>query len=98
MGLRTAHAGPRASFFRWVRRALVVLLVLLLIPYVLTPVYLVVNPVSTLMLWRWATGKKVERTVVPLGEMGRALPVTVMAAEDARFCSHRGVDWTEIRS
>ena len=25
------------------------------------------------------------------------LPVTVIASEDGRFCSHRGVDWQEIR-
>ena len=29
--------------------------------------------------------------------MAAALPTTVVASEDARFCSHRGVDWREIR-
>ena len=29
--------------------------------------------------------------------MAPALPITVIASEDGRFCSHRGVDWKEIR-
>ena len=45
--------------------ALVVGFVLLL-PYLLTPLYRVVDPVSTPMLGRWMLGKRVDRTVVPL--------------------------------
>src|SRR6266508_4530241 len=86
---------------RWLSRlvwalALVVLLILLL-PYLLVPLYRVVNPVSTLMLWRWATGVRVERSFVPIDRMAPVLPVTVIASEDGRFCSHRGVDWQELR-
>jgi monofunctional biosynthetic peptidoglycan transglycosylase len=29
--------------------------------------------------------------------MAPALPLTVIAAEDGRFCQHRGIDWEEIR-
>jgi monofunctional biosynthetic peptidoglycan transglycosylase len=29
--------------------------------------------------------------------MAPALPLTVIAAEDGRFCRHRGIDWEEIR-
>ena len=56
------------------------------------------NPVSTLMLWRWATGARVERTWVPLAAIAPALPRTVIASEDARFCTHRGVDFSELRA
>ena len=98
MGFARTHAAPKSGFRRWLRRIALVLLAVLALPYLLTPLYAGVDPVSTPMLWRWLTGKRVERTVVPLDEMGRALPVTVMAAEDARFCAHRGVDWTEIRA
>ena len=60
---------------RWIVRlgwgVLIVLLVILLLPYLLVPLYRVVDPVSTLMLWRWATGRHVERTWVPI-EIGRA--------------------------
>jgi monofunctional biosynthetic peptidoglycan transglycosylase len=86
---------------RWPSRLLwgvvVVVLVVLLLPYLLVPLYRVVNPVSTLMLWRWATGARVERSFVPIDRMAPALPATVIASEDGRFCSHRGVDWQEIR-
>jgi monofunctional biosynthetic peptidoglycan transglycosylase len=72
-------------------------LALLSLPYVLVPLYRVINPVSTLMLWRWATGGRIERAFVPLQRMAPALPLTVIAAEDGRFCRHRGIDWEEIR-
>jgi monofunctional biosynthetic peptidoglycan transglycosylase len=75
--------------------ALAVLLILLL-PYLLVPLYRVVNPVSTLMLARWANGARVETSFVPIERMAPALPITVIASEDGRFCSHRGVDWQEI--
>lgn len=70
---------------------------MLLLPYVLTVVYTVVTPVSTLMVWRWATGKRVERTVVPLDQIALTLPRAVIGAEDARYCSHWGVDFKEIQ-
>jgi monofunctional biosynthetic peptidoglycan transglycosylase len=70
---------------------------ILLLPYLLVPVYRVINPVSTLMVWRGATGARVERRFVPLDRIAPVLPVTVIAAEDARFCRHRGIDWQEIQ-
>jgi monofunctional biosynthetic peptidoglycan transglycosylase len=72
------------------------LALVLLLPYLLAPLYRFVNPVSTLMLWRWVTGARVERTFVPIEHMAPALPITVIAAEDGRFCSHRGIDWREL--
>ncbi len=72
-------------------------LFILVLPYLLTPLYLVIRPVSTPMLWRWLTGARVVRTYVPLEAMSQALPVTVIAAEDGRFCTHHGIDWQEIR-
>ena len=77
--------------------ALTLLLGVLLLPYLLVPLYRVVNPVSTLMLWRWAHGMRVEKTFTPITRIGPALPITVIAAEDGRYCRHRGVDWEEIR-
>jgi monofunctional biosynthetic peptidoglycan transglycosylase len=88
---------PRLMLWRMVRLLAVALVVLLLLPYLLVPLYRVVDPVSTPMLWRWMTGQRVTRTVVPLSRIAPVLPATVIAAEDGRFCSHRGVDWQEIR-
>jgi monofunctional glycosyltransferase len=95
------------SFFKpaskagWVRRiaagTLVLLVFAVLLPYLLTPLYFVLRPVSTPMLARWLTGQRVVRTYVPLETMSQALPITVLAAEDARFCTHYGIDWQEIR-
>ena len=35
---------------------------------------------------------------MPLAAIAPALPRTVMVAEDARFCTHRGVDFGELRA
>lgn len=58
--------------------------------------YIVAPPVSTLMLGRWLTGRAADRSWVPLTAIAPALPASVVASEDARYCQHRGVDWTAI--
>jgi monofunctional biosynthetic peptidoglycan transglycosylase len=88
---------PRSRAFRLVRAVALLVLAVLLLPYLLTPLYHVVNPVSTLMLWRWVSGARVERSWAPLDRIAAALPLAVIAAEDARYCAHRGVDFAELR-
>jgi len=61
-------------------------------------VYAQVRPPSMLMLGRWLTFQPVDRRWVPLGEMSRNLIAAVVTSEDARFCSHRGVDWVEMHA
>jgi monofunctional glycosyltransferase len=78
-------------------RVAIVVIVLLLIPYAIAPLYRVIDPVSTPMLWRWATGQRVEHIVVPLDRIAPALPLTVILAEDASFCHNRGIDLGAIR-
>jgi monofunctional biosynthetic peptidoglycan transglycosylase len=75
----------------------VAVLVLLLAPYVITPLYVVVQPVSTVMLWRELSGQRMQRTYVPLARISPALRLAVIIAEDGRFCRHHGVDFAEIR-
>jgi len=97
--MSAAAAASRSGFGgRVIRRALLLLLAILLLPYLLTPLYLVIDPISTPMLWRWLAGARVERVFVPLERIAPALPRAVIAAEDARFCSHRGVDWQSVRA
>jgi monofunctional biosynthetic peptidoglycan transglycosylase len=72
-------------------------ILVLLAPYAIAPLYRVADPVSTLMLWRWMTGKRVERMWVPLSQMSPAIPRAVIAAEDGRFCFHRGIDTAELK-
>jgi len=69
----------------------------LVLPYLIAPLYWLINPVSTLMLARWVTGQRVARTVVSLDRMGSHLPAMVIVAEDGRFCGHSGVDFQEIK-
>src|SRR4051794_5595431 len=49
------------------------------------------------MAWRWVTRAPVSRQWVDLASMSPALPRSVVASEDAKFCSHRGVDWGALR-
>jgi monofunctional biosynthetic peptidoglycan transglycosylase len=49
------------------------------------------------MLWRWGTGQRVVRTVVPIEHMAPILLRSVLASEDARFCTHSGIDWQELQ-
>lgn len=82
---------------RALRRVVSFAVAILAAPYLLVLLYSVVNPVSTLMVWRWLTGQRVERIYVPLERMSPYLPLTVIAAEDNRYCSHAGVDFQELR-
>ena len=94
----TSSGSSRSTVFRVVRGLIVAMVVLLPLPYLLTPLYRVIDPVSTLMLARWVTGKRVERAIVPLEQIAPILPRTVIASEDARFCRHSGIDWEVIRA
>jgi monofunctional glycosyltransferase len=69
----------------------------LLVPYLLAPIYRIGHPVSTLRAWRWLKGAPVDRQWIDLVEMSPYLPLSVVAAEDARFCNHHGVDWDALR-
>jgi len=91
--MRSSRGGLR----RAVRLVVVAVLIVILVPYILTPLYLVVPPVSTPMLWRYLTGQPVTRIYRPLDQIAPVLPRTVIASEDARFCAHNGVDWRGLR-
>ncbi len=82
---------------RWLTIIAIVVVALILAPYVIAPFYRVIDPVSTLMLWRWATGRRVERTFVPLGRIAPVLPLTVILSEDGTFCHNRGIDLGAMR-
>jgi monofunctional biosynthetic peptidoglycan transglycosylase len=76
---------------------LLILLAVLLLPYVLTPLYRVGHPVSTLMVWRYVTGAPVSRQWIGFSAISPWLPRSVVAAEDAKFCNHHGIDWHALR-
>jgi monofunctional biosynthetic peptidoglycan transglycosylase len=93
----TSVRSPRRTAVRAFRGLIVLLAAVILLPYLLTPLYRAVDPVSTPMLARWALGKRVERRFVPLERIAPVLPRSVIAAEDGQFCRHHGIDWGELR-
>lgn len=87
----------RRTALRWLLRVAVLVVALMSLPYLITPLYAVIDPVSTSMLWRRLGGARVERQYVPIARISPALPLTVIVAEDGRFCSHHGIDLAELR-
>ena len=94
----TSAKPPRSLAFRLVRLAIVLILAVLALPYVLAPLYRIFDPVSTVMVWRWIKRAPVERTFVPMERIAPVMARTVIASEDAKFCSHRGIDWGELKA
>jgi len=82
---------------RVVKILLLVLVVALLVPYLVVPFYRTGHPVSTLMAWRSLWGAPVHRQWVNLSKMSPYVPFSVVAAEDAHFCKHHGIDWGALR-
>jgi monofunctional biosynthetic peptidoglycan transglycosylase len=81
---------------RLFRAIMLVAGMLILVIVALTAAYAFVEPVSTLMLWRFATGQRVERIWTPLDRIAPALVLAVIAAEDARYCRHHGIDFKGV--
>jgi monofunctional biosynthetic peptidoglycan transglycosylase len=82
---------------RIARNLLLMVLVMLLLPYLLALLYRAGHPVSTLMAWRYLTGAPMSRQWIDLNAMSPALPRSVVASEDAKFCRHHGIDWDALR-
>jgi monofunctional biosynthetic peptidoglycan transglycosylase len=49
------------------------------------------------MAWRYLTGAPMSRQWVDLAAVSPSLPRSVVAAEDAKFCRHHGIDWGALR-
>ena len=82
---------------RVIRPLILIVLLLVFLPYVLTPLYSIGHPISTLMIGRSLVGEPVTRTWVDLDKISPALPPAIVGAEDAKFCSHHGIDWGSVR-
>lgn len=76
---------------------LLLLLAVLLLPYLVTPFYGTGHPVSALMAWRWLKGAPVERQWIDFKAISPYLPRSVVGSEDAKFCSHHGIDWDALQ-
>jgi monofunctional biosynthetic peptidoglycan transglycosylase len=65
----------------------------------MTVVYgIVPPPISNLMIFRLLAGNGINKDWVSLDRMSPFLPAAVITSEDARFCSHYGVDWHELQN
>ncbi len=82
---------------RIVKTLLLVLVIAALVPYLIAPLYRTGHPVSTLMAWRQLRGAPMHRQWIDLNAMSPYLPRSVVAAEDAHFCKHHGIDWGALR-
>jgi monofunctional biosynthetic peptidoglycan transglycosylase len=83
----------------WPRRLVKGAIGLCLAPLLLTIIYAVIPPpVSNIMVLRLVQGNGIHKDWVGLDQMSRFLPSAVIASEDARFCSHYGVDWVEVQN
>ncbi|BBE73135.1 monofunctional biosynthetic peptidoglycan transglycosylase [Oharaeibacter diazotrophicus] len=89
-------AAPAPRRRRWPRRLFRLAVALALAPLVLTVVYWLVPPVSTLMLADLVTGRGYTRDWVSFDEISPQLPMAVVMGEDGKFCSHGGVDWDSL--
>lgn len=93
------RAGWGAVAGRWARRVAIALaaLALGLHIYALALRWLAV-PGTALMAQRAIEGETVRRAPVPLERISPHLVRAVIAAEDSRFCQHRGVDFEAIET
>lgn len=85
------------TFWRYLRIPLGILAVLVAIPLVLTPLYLVVQPVSVPMLGRMLTGQPMTREWRDIDDISDRLKASVILSEDGQFCRHLGVDVAALR-
>ena len=100
MASRRSRTLTRAWNRPWLRRLAKFAAVLVLAPVVLTILYLppFVHPVSTLMMRDLVTLRGFDRQWVPLEDVAPVLVHSVVMSEDGQFCSHRGIDWGELRA
>ena len=86
------------NFRRWIARAVTCVVILALLPFVMVPVYAVINPpITILQLSKAWHGNAIKKNWVGLRQIASTLPAAVIASEDARFCSHQGIDWEVIQ-
>ncbi|MGE3873637.1 MAG: monofunctional biosynthetic peptidoglycan transglycosylase [Parvibaculaceae bacterium] len=91
------NPGVLGRYGPWPRRIATVAVFIVLWPLLMTFVYAVVPPpASNLMLSRLLNGNGLTYDWVSLDEISPYLPLAVVSSEDARFCSHNGVDWIEF--
>lgn len=98
--LADGESKPKVDFKSILRRVVIVVLALIVLPYLLIPVYALpfMRPVSTLMLADLVTFQGYDRRWVSLENISPRLVQSVMMSEDGQFCAHGGVDWNQMQT
>ena len=79
---------------RWIRRGLLVVLAVVLL---WTLAYAVINPPTTAYMISEGRNGPISRTWVPMEEIAPVMARSAVAAEDADFCLHWGLDLRAIK-
>jgi monofunctional glycosyltransferase len=84
----------------WLRRLGFVVLAIVLLPYLIAPLFIVINPPVTFVMLERAARERlgIHKTWVDFEDISPNLVRAVLASEDARFCSHHGIDWVEVQN
>ncbi|WP_297110650.1 transglycosylase domain-containing protein [uncultured Devosia sp.] len=88
----------KKTLWHYLRIPLGILAMLVAVPLVLTPLYLVVQPVSVPMLTRMLTGQSVTREWRDIDDISDRLKASVILSEDGQFCRHWGIDVAALRA
>jgi len=94
---KPATGGKRGVWRRLRRRLWQFVLIVLMLPPVLTVLYSVVPPVSTLMIGRYVQFLWVDRHWMPLEQISPNLIKSVITSEDSGFCDNHGVEWDALQ-
>jgi monofunctional biosynthetic peptidoglycan transglycosylase len=90
---------PRGLLRRLTRRLAKLVVLLLLVPVLILPLYRYVNPpLTSVMVWKRLGGASIVRHWVDLEDISPNLVRAVLVSEDARFCAHSGVDLKEVEA
>ncbi|KKC35850.1 peptidoglycan transglycosylase [Devosia epidermidihirudinis] len=92
-----ARGSKSKSIWRALRWLGGIIAVLVAIPLLLTPLYLIVDPVSVPMLQRYVAGQPVDRQWRDIDQISDRLKASVILSEDGQFCRHWGVDLGALR-
>ncbi len=96
----SAAAGWRdrhPTLVKGLRIAAIALAVFLALPYIFILIYRFVDPpISALMLRHALLGHEIRHQWVDFDAISPNLATAAIIAEDARFCSHWGVDWGAV--
>lgn len=96
---RSPESAIRRWFFHrrlWQAVGLILATVILVPVLIITAYRFIDPPYSSLMARNALAGRNVQNTWIPLERMSPYLIKAIVLSEDAKFCSHWGVDWTAI--